>query len=159
VGRGKPLAIKKVDNWIRQQLIDDVISIRSRQTAALENVAFDALNSWKESIGQVETITVKDSDGKGRETTVKTERRHGDPQYLMAAMKALGDIREMWGVNKPAQMQVDIGTGGLERVCGKSRVEALTQQAAALLAAAGGVTESSPESLATSTPDIDETSE
>lgn len=102
-------AIKRVDAWLRGQLIDDVLAQRARQTEALEQLAAECRIAW-----------------------VKT----GDIGYADEFRKVLTDIRRMLGIDKPQQVEVTVDNG-LDRVAGVDRDAAIRAQAEALLATIG----------------------
>jgi hypothetical protein len=99
--------VRRVEEWLRLELFDDVVAFRVRQTEALERAAAQALQRWTET---------------------------SDIRYLAESRKLLVDIRKMWGVDKPQQVEAkDSRSEGLERVAGIDRAEALRLQAARLL--------------------------
>lgn len=106
-------AIDKVDAWLKQEMIDDVLAQRVRQTEFLEQVAADCAKQWQTS---------------------------QDVAFAEQARKILSDIRKMWGMDKPQSINITSSEGeGLERVAGLSRSEAIRQEAAKMLAAASAV--------------------
>ena len=107
------VAIKKVDAWLKSQMIDDILSHRVRQTETLEHVVSECLEKW------VETKEV---------------------EFAEEARKILSDIRKMWGMDKPQKIDITTTEGeGLERVAGKPRSEAIKLEAERMLAAANAV--------------------
>ena len=130
------IAVRKVSEWIRQQMFSTVMEFRYRQTEALEEIAANALEAWQKSIGLQTVVTKKDGQN-GTETITRTEESFGDPRYLTIAMGAMADIRKIWGVDKPAMLEVSVGGPSrgenLERVDGISRSEALKRRAELLL--------------------------
>ena len=110
--------VRRVEEWLRLELFDDVVAFRVRQTEALERAAAQALQRWTET---------------------------SDIRYLSESRKLLVDIRKMWGVDKPQQVEVkDARTEGLERVAGLDRAEALRRQAARLLETADELSSGEP---------------
>ncbi len=133
-------AVHKVALWVRLELFDDIVEHRHRHTEQLEHVASEALQAWEKSkeIGVVETVETEDSAVEGVSVAKKKKRQEkhqtGDSSYLGEVRSALAEIREIWGVNMPTKLEVTPGDSeGLERVAGKDRVQALADQAAALV--------------------------
>jgi predicted DNA-binding protein YlxM (UPF0122 family) len=101
------MAVRKVDDYLRTELIDDVIYDRRRMSAAIEQLVAEAIGKWKETF---------------------------NVEYLRAALSGMSDYRKMWGTDKPTKIAIEnTDSDGLERVDGKSRAEALRDQAAAMM--------------------------
>lgn len=103
-------ALKQVDAWMKSQVIDDIITHRTRQTEALEELASECRKKWVSS---------------------------GEVEYAEQFRKILADIRKIHGLDKPTQVEVSTEVGGLQRVAGMSRDDAIRSQAAKLLATVG----------------------
>jgi len=64
------------------------------------------MTAWRDSKGQHEVVHKRATkDGTYREVT-KTWSA-GNPAYLGTVMKALEDIRKVWGAESPKQVQVE----------------------------------------------------
>ena len=105
-------ALKKVEAWLRLQLFETVISLRTRHTHSLEHRIEEMLELWK--------------DKKGLE-------------YLVQAREMMAEIRQMWGVDAPARLEIESHSISLVRVDGMSRVEAIEATGRALLATAESI--------------------
>lgn len=138
------LAVRKVAEWLRLEMFDEIVEIRHRQTEMLENVISEELAEWVRSKMVGITIT-RETGGKNGDITKTQETHHtGNPAHHLAALAAAADIRKIWGVDKPMKLEVSgAGEGeGLERVCGLTPAEALVKQAAAMLERAKKLEES-----------------
>lgn len=130
-------AVHKVREWFRLTQIDEIVEIQNRHMGTLERVAREALTAWERSKEESVTDTTE-TDPEGKVTTKRQVRYQcGDSAYLAEARAALGDIRKLFGVDKPLQIAVSHGGGDeLERVSGMPRAEALRRHAEKMIALA-----------------------
>lgn len=122
--------LDRVERRLAEQLAAAALPIKSRQTAQLEHVASEAYEAWERSKLEAElerVVTAETSvvggalgdDGPVEvtlpavETRTTNERKGqtGDPAHLNTAMKALADIREIWGLDAPKKNEHS-GPGG-----------------------------------------------
>ena len=97
---------KTMDSLLYKELAETVHLIKARQTATLRHVIDEAMTAWHDSKGEHEVIHERATkDGAYREVT-KTQSA-GNPAYLGTVMKALEDIRKVWGAESPKQVQVE----------------------------------------------------
>lgn len=138
-------AVHRVEEWLKAELIDYVIDYRMRGTALMRAVINESFQAWKRSIGKsVVTTERKGVGAEGQpieEITNRTEQLAGDPRFIAEIRAAGAEINKLWGAYETPKSKVEVNTPGdqfdcLERVSGKSREEALRDQAQALLAMA-----------------------
>lgn len=86
-----------------------------RQTQRLERVFAESMRAWERSKEDTtrrrQRQTGHDgvaSAGGGHHTVaeVVVETKHGDPRYLETARKAMGDLRGIWGLDAPQQVDI-----------------------------------------------------
>jgi hypothetical protein len=117
------LALRRVERRALEQLSECVLEVKARQTFQLENIANEAMDAWErskldaEATETTEEETVLEGAGGGQEipaTNRKTKRSRkgqtGDPRHLDNVMKALAEIRTIWGVEAPKR--ADLTSGG-----------------------------------------------
>ena len=126
-------AVHAVKEWLRLELFDQIVEFRERQTECLDQMASEALESWRASKGLHKVTTTKKC-ADGNEVATREEELCGDPRFLAEARSAMADIREMWGVNKPQKIEVvDDEGNGFERVAGMTRAQAIKARAERLM--------------------------
>ena len=103
--------VKKVSTFVYPEMRSKINSLRVVQTHRLEAIFEEAMFAWHRS--QNDTVTTKNGKD-GQEVTHKTSS--GDPRHLAEAMKALADIRRIWGADEPEKVEVS----GEIRAAGKS---------------------------------------
>ncbi len=97
---------KRMDGLLFQELQQAVGEIKSRQTATLRHIAQEAMTAWLRSQGEQEVVHERTTkDGVYREVTKTVSS--GNPAYLTAALRAMEDIRRIWGADAPKQLHVD----------------------------------------------------
>jgi predicted transcriptional regulator len=86
-----------------------------RQTQRLERVFAEAMQAWERSKADTTKRRQRQSAGDGGTNTgpgnhtvaeVVVETKHGDPRYLETARKAMGDLRSIWGLDAPQQVDI-----------------------------------------------------
>lgn len=87
-----------------------------RQTQRLERVFAESMRAWERSKAgttkrrqrQSARDGVGSNSGGGNHTVaeVVVETKHGDPRYLETARKAMGDLRSIWGLDAPQQVDI-----------------------------------------------------
>ena len=105
-------ALKKMEAWLRLQLFETVISLRTRHTHSLEHRIEEVIVEWQ---------------------------KNKEVKYLEQAREMMAEIRKMWGVDAPARLEVETHSIGLVRVDGMSRVQAIEATGRALLATAESI--------------------
>jgi len=112
--------LKRVAARHAEEFRDHAEAVKTRQTEQLEQVYSQAMTAWERSLTEEERQTVV----KGRAvvdkfgavvelpdvTTISRVGKCGDPALLAQAMKALAEIRAIWGLDAPKK--VDATTGG-----------------------------------------------
>lgn len=97
---------KKIERRIYDDLAANVSRIKAGQTETLRFVAMEAMAAWHDSKGEKVVVHERDTkDGVYRETT--TSQSSGNASYLTSALKALEDIRKIWGAESPKQIEVE----------------------------------------------------
>lgn len=87
-----------IDAWLTPQLYQEIRSIKARQTGSLQHIYCEAMDAWEKSKRDSLKFTTGTNAAGAVDQTVR-EQRVGDPQYLNAAMKALEQIRNIWGAD------------------------------------------------------------
>lgn len=109
--------ISEQDRLLRQNFPEHIARIKDRQTARLEFIYEEAIQAWERSKSNATTVSeteVQVKLRKGESLTAKpaaekktiTKGQVGDASYLDTAMKALADIRKIWGVESPVKFEV-----------------------------------------------------
>ncbi len=98
-----------IEARFRDKVFDDIARLKGLQLAELGLIKKKAWKAWEESIGKVETVTVKTGgkEGKGQETTVKTEVKSGDPRHLHSVLQAIEKQCRLMGLDAPLKLSMD----------------------------------------------------
>ncbi len=110
--------VRRVDEYIFPQLVDDIRKIKIEQTGELQHVYREAMDAWERS--KQDEVTVRDGFTPMGTTKITTKKGQvGNPAFLNVAMKAKEDIRKIWGADAPLRTENihDI------RVAGQTREE------------------------------------
>ena len=142
LGRKHGLSADRISQIVRaeserlaDELADGQRGLAARQTAALFCIAREAMDAWRESKQPQRTITRRVPgegalrDGGGSATETKRNQA-GDPRLLDIGMKALADIRKIWGAEAP--QKVDL-SGTIEIDDASARLDAVTSELERLL--------------------------
>ncbi len=142
-------AVHRVKEWMKLYTFENILDFRHRQTETLQVVIREALEAWKKSkeIGvteEFESVTVDgdDPDGFPRDA-IKTKRKEvhqcGGAGYLAEARAAMADIRDIWGVDMPKKLAIEMSEyDDLIDPTGLDHSQAVIDQAKAIVAAAVG---------------------
>lgn len=103
--------VKEVDDLIRAEFPEHVAKIKDEQTQQLRFIYEEAMQAWERS-KQVEEIQTARSTQSGKETSLTKRGQVGNPAYLDTAMRALADIRKIWGVEAAKKLEIG-GTLGV----------------------------------------------
>ena len=129
--------VRKIDRWLIPQFMDDIRGIKCQHTQRLLHIVSEAMGAWERSKRDKVTFNferVEYVDGVGDAAVTKTrlqlegfkkEPQAGNPTFLATAMKALEDIRKVWGADAPVRMEVS----GEIRVAGRTVDEARAELA------------------------------
>ena len=119
---------KRIDAWLWPQRVEEIREIKARHEGYLFHIFRESIRAWERSRrAKRKTVIRTVPDGKGKAETVKTvELTSGDPRHLANAMKALNDIREIWGANAPLAIQ----HVGEPRVAGRNREDVIREKIA-----------------------------
>lgn len=106
-------AVSKIERRIEERLLADAAyqaeRQRARQTLQLRYIYGEALDAWHASKADAVRRRQRKAEGVGAAggsvAGVVAENQHGDPRYLEVARKALGDLRDVWGVNAPERIE------------------------------------------------------
>jgi len=106
-------AVSKIERRIEERLLADAAyqaeRQRARQTLQLRYIYGEALDAWHASKADAVRRRQRKAEGVGAAggsvAEVVAENQHGDPRYLEVARKALGDLRDVWGVNAPERIE------------------------------------------------------
>lgn len=119
--------LRRVEEYLWPIYADDIRGTKVRQTESLRVIFAEAMAAWEKSKAPAVEIRQRNAGGV-RETLKVTRGQCGDPRFLDMAMRALGQIREIWGANAPIQVE----HSGEIRVAGRSAEEARAQLLAQL---------------------------
>lgn len=132
--------VRRADERALQDLSATVQRQKVRQTQRLERVIREATRAWEQSKGDAtrrrQRKRERDGHGEpgGAETVaeVVVDTRHGDPRYLDAIRKALADLRKVWGLDAPQQVDVQDRRRPFDHLTEAELLAALAQQDALL---------------------------
>ncbi len=124
---------------------EHALEVKARQTAQLEHAFMLAMDQWERSCGDAEKVSVTSGRTKMFDSgeavalpdmaTRTTERQTGNPALLGVALKALADIRQIWGLNAAEKTQVSGPEGGPIKIV---EVELVREERIRRIAAAAG---------------------
>lgn len=104
--------VEEVDKWLVPQHMDRIRQIMSRQTATLNHISHQMMAAWEKSkfppIEEIDTVSSGDDDGKTTHT-VKRKSTCGDTAYIDRAIKALAEIRRIWGAEAKTAPELEDG--------------------------------------------------
>jgi DNA-binding CsgD family transcriptional regulator len=107
---GVSKALTRIERKMLAELKEKVETLKVQQHFALHHVHRESLRAWETS--KNEAVTVKEVE-RGKDD-VKIERtirgQCGDPRHLDNALKALGDMRKLWGLDEDAKLRSQGGT-------------------------------------------------
>ena len=100
-------ALQRIERRLAGEFRERAEEIKARQTTQLEHIAAEALQQWRRSCEDAEKQRTVE---KGNEVTVITERKgqSGNPALLEKALQALGEIRKIWGLDAPRQVEASV---------------------------------------------------
>lgn len=111
--------LKKTETELAAEFLGEAAEIKARQTAQLEAVYEEAMDQWRRSCEDAERNQVVSGRVKATDmgltidlpdlVTKTTEGQSGNPALLEKAMKALADIRAIWGLDAPQKKDVTSG--------------------------------------------------
>lgn len=112
--------LQKIEARLAEQFTAEALEIKARQTAQLEAVYEEAMEQWRRSCQDLQREQVVSGRVKVTEMggvynlpdqhTTTVEGQSGNPALLEKAMKALADIRAIWGLDAPKK--TDVTSGG-----------------------------------------------
>lgn len=119
---------QQINTWLFPQFVENIRNEKMMQTESLRHIFAEAMQGWERSKRDGVSVTEKDVEfGEGKipavEKSTTTKGQCGNPRFLDAARDALEDIRKLWGMNAPVEIQY---TGEL-RVAGISVEDANRQ--------------------------------
>lgn len=118
--------VKKIDKWLIPQFMGDIRAIKCQHTERLLHIVSEAMAAWERSKrDKVQFEHERDDTGRLTLLKMKREAQAGNPTFLATAMKALEDVRKIWGADAPVRMEVS----GEIRVAGRTILEARTELA------------------------------
>ena len=103
--------LKRVEERILRELAEAIERQKARQTLRLEHQYAEAMRAWEQSKADATRKRQRKTQGGagGSDSTVAevvVQNQHGDPRYLEVARKALADVRKVWGLDAPHQLDV-----------------------------------------------------
>jgi hypothetical protein len=106
--------LARADARLLQEQHDLGLRVKARQTMQLEHIRTEAMAAWHASKADATRRRQRRTDGTGGSTggvtsvaEVITEAQCGDPRYLAEARGAMSDVRKLWGLDAPQQLQID----------------------------------------------------
>lgn len=106
--------------WWANQIIDEIkeqgVTMKVEQLGQLQYVVSEAMGSWRKSkqpdktVTKTATNTSSETRGTDKSEQMRTQVREqaGDPRYLNVALKAMGDIRNIVGLDAPIRQQIEL---------------------------------------------------
>lgn len=112
--------LQRVTKRTLTKLGDDILEKTAAQVEQLEYVADEAMQAWHRSKEAQKNVAKRTVSRPGRfraadkseDILVQTSDNDGDPRYLDAAMRALGEVRKLTGMNAPQRTEVSGPNGG-----------------------------------------------
>ena len=98
---------KRVEKYLTGKFSGQVEEIKRGQTAFLFTIYREAMRAWEASKLNTVKRATRIIAGKQPETTVTVEGQHGDARFLREAMRALTDIRRIWGA-EVSKSEIDV---------------------------------------------------
>ncbi len=103
--------LARIETRILRELAETVERQKARHTVRLEHLYAEAIRAWDQSKADTTRRRQRKTQGGagGAGATVAeivVENQHGDPRYLNEARKALADLRKLWGLDAPQQLDV-----------------------------------------------------
>lgn len=103
--------LTRIEGRVLRELAETIERHKARQTLRLEHQYAEAMRAWEESKADTTRKRQRKTQGGagGADATVAevvVENQHGDPRYLEVARKALADVRKVWGLDAPHQLDV-----------------------------------------------------
>jgi hypothetical protein len=103
--------LKRAEERTLRELSATVERQKARQTLRLERLFAEAMQAWQASkAGTTRRRQRKTQSGSGGTDTsvaeITSEHPHGDPRFLDQARKASADLRKVWGLDAPQQVDV-----------------------------------------------------
>lgn len=114
-----------IEKRLHAEFAGQAEEIKARQTEQLQEVYREAVDQWRRSCEDAEKTTVISGRVKAGEfgvidlpdlETVSREGQSGNPALLAQAMKALADIRQIWGLNAAEKQEISGPGGGPVRI-------------------------------------------
>jgi predicted DNA-binding protein (UPF0251 family) len=111
--------LRAVSKVVQERLADVAVTETTVQIEQLQHIISESLKSWRTSLQptrskrvRVVTKVLEDAEGtpildengnvrtyiESKDETMTTSRSHGNANYLMAAMKAMSDMRKILGI-------------------------------------------------------------
>jgi predicted transcriptional regulator len=103
--------LKRIETRVLRELAETIERHKARQTLRLEHQYAEAMRAWDASKADTTRRRQRKTHGRsgGSDATiaeVTVENRHGDPRYLEVARKALADVRKVWGLDAPREIDI-----------------------------------------------------
>jgi hypothetical protein len=112
--------IRRVEQRCAQICVASAMEMKARQVRMLERSADEAFEAWQRSKSPSRKVQKEVASGGDSEESevVRTtvEEQVGDPRYLAEMRAALADIRDLYGLNVPKQVDLTSGSGTVVEV-------------------------------------------
>jgi len=104
-------ACREVERFMASGVAVDVASLKMQNHLRLDLIYKEFVTAWRNSSGKKIKKRNKTTPRGDEEEITETEKE-GDPRYLMGAIRALADQRDMWpGANAPKAQSLTGPTG------------------------------------------------
>ena len=121
VGIARP-SVHRIINRVEQKYLNEVVAtvdrVKRRQARMLQIVIDEAMAGWARSANEgIRTVSAKRSSAQRRSETSQTRTlTAGDPQYLRAAIEALRDMRELYGIGAASGSPLEFDGDGTLKI-------------------------------------------
>jgi predicted transcriptional regulator len=125
--------LKRADDRALQELAERIERQKVRQTQRLEQIFREATHAWEQSKADATRRRQRKSEseggGGGAHTVaeVVVDSQHGDPRYLEASRKTLADLRKLWGLDAPQQLDIRDGRHAYDHLTEAQLLERLAE--------------------------------
>ena len=130
--------LKRADERALVEITERIERHKVRQSQRLERLYVESTRAWEKSKADTTKRRQRKSGTEGGDSDpgqtvaeIVVETRHGDPRYLEVCRKALADLRKIWGLDAPQQVDV-LNHDGLEHLTEPELLDRLRRQDALL---------------------------
>ena len=92
-------ALRRVERRELARLSATVECEKVHQTYVLDHIVCEAMRGFERSKGARRRASTRSGGRGGAVETTEVFERDGDPAFLVVAMQAMADVRQIWGLN------------------------------------------------------------